>query len=60
MASREGWMPFNERLAQDMGFRPDLRGAALLRNLLQAERIAVEAVFFSSPRVTSRFFQKPV
>ncbi len=59
MACSEGWVPFHPRLTQDLGFRPDLRGCLLLRNLLQVGRSAAEAVFFSSPRVTARFFQRP-
>lgn len=58
MAAAEGWIPFSGQWSQDLGFRPDLRGTALLRNLLQASRLAAEAVLFSSPRITARFFQK--
>jgi len=59
MARSEGWVPMEGPWSQDLGFRPDLRGAALLRNLLQAGRAAAEAILFSNPRVTARFFQKP-
>ncbi len=59
MAHKEGWIAFNECLPQDVGFRPDLRGKALVRNLLQTGRALAEAIFFSSPRVTACFFQKP-
>lgn len=58
MAHCEGWVPFAGAWTQDLGFRPDLRGIACGRNLLQVCRSAAEALFFSNPRITARFFRK--